>query len=246
MLKQDTELMTKYDSLFKEQKDLGIIEEVSESSALGETHYIPYHLVIREDHSTTKSRIVFDASSKTDGLSLNDCFYKGPQMTLLTSVTLLKLCTLCLRTDRRQKSFLAISIDKDNRNFLRFLWLDEVFSNEATIVRNQFARVVFGVTGLPFLLNGVIRKHLGRYQYDFDDEFVQRLIDSFYVDDFAGGANSLERLNELFKKLKLRFIDGPFDLRKCRINKQNLRKIIGNENPSSKIVGIIWNEKENL
>ena len=208
MLKQDTELMTKYDSLFKEQKDLGIIEEVSESSALGETHYIPYHLVIREDHSTTKSRIVFDASSKTDGLSLNDCFYKGPQMTLLTSVTLLKLCTLCLRTDRRQKSFLAISIDKDNRNFLRFLWLDEVFSNEATIVRNQFARVVFGVTGLPFLLNGVIRKHLGRYQYDFDDEFVQRLIDSFYVDDFAGGANSLERLNELFKKLKLRFIDG--------------------------------------
>ena len=246
MLKQDTELMKKYDSLFKEQKDLGIIEEVSESPALGETHYIPYHLVIREDHSTTKSRIVFDASSKTDGLSLNDCFYKGPQMTLLTSVTLLKLCTLCLRTDRRQKSFLAISIDKDNRNFLRFLWLDEVFSNEATIVRNQFARVVFGVTGLPFLLNGVMRKHLGRYQYDFDDEFVQRLIDSFYVDDFAGGANSLERLNELFKKLKLRFIDGPFDLRKCRINKQNLRKIIGNENPSSKIVGIIWNEKENL
>ena len=152
MLKQDTELMKKYDSLFKEQKDLGIIEEVSESPALGETHYIPYHLVIREDHSTTKSRIVFDASSKTDGLSLNDCFYKGPQMTLLTSVTLLKLCTLCLRTDRRQKSFLAISIDKDNRNFLRFLWLDEVFSNEATIVRNRFARVVFGVTGLPFLL----------------------------------------------------------------------------------------------
>ena len=208
MLKQDTELMTKYDSLFKEQKDLGIIEEVSESSALGETHYIPYHLVIREDHSTTKSRIAFNGSSKTDGLSLNDCFYKGAQMALLTFVILLKFRTLCLCTDGRQKSFLAISIDKNNRNFLRFLWLDEVFSNEATIVRNRFARVVFGVTSSPFLLNGVIRKHLGRYQYDFDDEFVQRLIDSFYVDDFAGGANSLERLNELFKKLKLRFIDG--------------------------------------
>lgn len=152
MLKQDTELMKKYDSLFKEQKDLGIIEEVSESPALGETHYIPYHLVIREDHSTTKSRIVFDASSKPYGLSLSDCFYKGPQMTLLTSVILLKLCTLCLLPDGRQKSSLAISIDKDNRNFLRFLWLDEVFSNEATIVRNRFARVVFGVTGLPFLL----------------------------------------------------------------------------------------------
>ena len=31
-LKQDPELMKKYDSVFKEQKDLGIIEEVSEVS----------------------------------------------------------------------------------------------------------------------------------------------------------------------------------------------------------------------
>ena len=48
-LKQDPELMKKYDSVFKEQKDLGIIEEVSESSAPGKTHYIPHHQVIRDD-----------------------------------------------------------------------------------------------------------------------------------------------------------------------------------------------------
>ena len=89
-LKQDSELMKKYDSVFKEQKDLGIIEEVSEPSALGETHYIPHHQVIRNDHSTTKLRIVSDASSKTAGPSLNDCLYKGPQMTPLIYDTLLR------------------------------------------------------------------------------------------------------------------------------------------------------------
>ena len=141
-----------------------------------------------------------------------------------------------------EKAFLQRNIDKDHRNFLRFLWFDDVFSNEPTLVRNRFARVVFGVTSSPFLLNGVIRKHVG--QYKFDNEFVQRVIDSFYVDNFSGGANSLEGVHELFKKPKLRFIYGAFNLRKCRTNEPNLQKIIGDENPSSKILGAIWNEKD--
>ena len=85
--------MEKYDTVFKEQKDLGIIEEVSESSALGEAHYIPHHLVIRDDHSTTKLRTGFDASCKTDGPSLNDCLYKGRQMTPLVYKMLLSFRT---------------------------------------------------------------------------------------------------------------------------------------------------------
>ena len=117
---------------------------------------------------------------------------------------------------------LRISIDKNHRNFLRFLWFDDVFSNEPTIVRNLFARVVFSVTSSPFLLNGVIRKHAG--QYEFDNEFVQRVIDLFYVDDFSGVANSVEGIHELFKKLKLRFIDGAFTLCTWRTNEPNLRK----------------------
>ena len=85
--------------------------------------------------------------------------------------------------------------------------MDDVFSNEPTIVRNRwFVRVVFGVTTSPFLLKAIIHKHVE--QYEFDDDFVQRVIDSFYVDDFSGGADSLKGLHELYKKLKLRFIDG--------------------------------------
>ena len=70
------------------------------------------------------------------------------------------------------------------------------------------------------------------------------MIDSIYVDDFSEGANSLVGVNELFKKLKLRFTGCAFNLRKWRTSKPNLRKIIGDENPSSKILGIIWNKKD--
>ena len=70
------------------------------------------------------------------------------------------------------------------------------------------------------------------------------MIDWIYVDDFSEGANSLVGVNELFKKLKLRFTGCAFNLRKWRTSKPNLRKIIGDENPSSKILGIIWNKKD--
>ena len=42
-------------------------------------HYLPHHGVVREDKDTTKLRVVYDASSKSSGPSLNECLYKGPK-----------------------------------------------------------------------------------------------------------------------------------------------------------------------
>ena len=41
--------------------------------------FLPHHVVIKQDRTTTKLRIVFDGSSKTNKpLSLNECLHKGP------------------------------------------------------------------------------------------------------------------------------------------------------------------------
>ena len=45
---------------------------------------------------------------------------------------------------------LEISIDKNDYNFLRFLWFENVFSDAPKIVSYQFKRVVFGVNSSPF------------------------------------------------------------------------------------------------
>ena len=42
------------------------------------------------------------------------------------------------------------------------------------IVRNRFAKVVFGVTSSPFCLNGTIGKHV--QNYDFDIEFIEKAL----------------------------------------------------------------------
>ena len=51
-----------------------------------------------------------------------------------------------------------------DRDFLRFLWSDNVFNN--VIVRNRFARVIFGVTSSPHMLNEIIHKHAHEYDSD--------------------------------------------------------------------------------
>ena len=66
-------------------------------------------------------------------------------------------------------------------------------------MRNCFARVVFGITILSFCLNGTIRKHV--QSYDFDKEFIDKVLSSFVVDDFIGGVETVTKEFEFFKKL---------------------------------------------
>ena len=43
-------------------------------------HYLPHHAVIRQDKSTTTLSIVYDASARSTGPSLNECLYTGPPL----------------------------------------------------------------------------------------------------------------------------------------------------------------------
>ena len=175
--------------------------------------------------SLFKIRIGFDAFTRIEGPSLNDCLYKGPQLTPLIFDILYRFQTYPVTlTSYIEKVFLKISTEPMERNYLRFLWYDDVFSDFPKLKGLRFARVIFGVTSSHFLLNGNIRKHIGNYKYD--KVFVEKIENSFYVDDFSGGGTSFETAIELYKELRVRFAEGYFKLRKCRTNDANLRKLL--------------------
>jgi hypothetical protein len=54
-------------------------------------YYIPHHCVLKPDSSTTKLRVVFNASARTSaGLSLNESLYTGPKLQPDIQVVLLR------------------------------------------------------------------------------------------------------------------------------------------------------------
>ena len=78
--------------------------------------------------STTKLRIVFDASSKLEGLpSLNDCLYAGPSLTssLFGVFLRFRVKNIAVVGDL-EKAFLQICLHPTDRDVVRFLWLKNV------------------------------------------------------------------------------------------------------------------------
>ena len=79
-LKQDPPILHEYDKIIQDQIKKGIVQIVEPTTnAEMKLHYLPHHAVVRRDKETTKVRIVYDASARWTGPSLNDCLYAGPK-----------------------------------------------------------------------------------------------------------------------------------------------------------------------
>ena len=75
-------MIEKYDEIIQEQLKEGIVERVVEEPN-ERVFYIPHKPVKRETSTTTKLRIVFDASANKpseESLSLNQCFETCPPL----------------------------------------------------------------------------------------------------------------------------------------------------------------------
>ena len=79
-LKRDPEILREYNAILQTQLERGIVEAVDlrdDSVSNLIIYYLHHHAVVRRDKSTTKVRIVYDASARLTGCSLNDCLHKG-------------------------------------------------------------------------------------------------------------------------------------------------------------------------
>ena len=124
-LTQTPQLLAEYDAIIQDQLDKGIVEVVAQLTLAvsDQVHYLPHHGVVRQDKATSKLRIVYDASARSTGPSLNDCLYTGPKFgqSILDILLRFRLQQVAFIEDI-EKAFLMVSVREGDRDSLRFLW----------------------------------------------------------------------------------------------------------------------------
>ncbi|KAK9731680.1 hypothetical protein QE152_g13489 [Popillia japonica] len=78
-----------YVNFMQEYQDLGHMTVVNESQEQGVSYYLPHHAVFKDTSITTKTRVVFDASSKPDSVSYylpHHAVFKDTSITTKTRV----------------------------------------------------------------------------------------------------------------------------------------------------------------
>lgn len=140
-LRQNPAIFQEYDATIQDQIKKGIVQIVEELG--GETdkklHYLPYHAVVRRDKETTNVRIVYDASARSNGPSLNDCLYTGPKFNQKILDILLRFRShrIAITADI-EKAFLMILMAEKDRDVLRFLWFKNVFHDQPEVMVLRF------------------------------------------------------------------------------------------------------------
>ena len=141
------------------------------------------------------------------------------------------------------------------------MWYSDL--SEEIISKYRFTRVIFGVTSLQFYLNGIVQAHGSKYE-KIDPEFARKVKNHFYIDDLNTGVYSTEEGFDFYKKMKVRFLEANFNVRKWRTkDEEDQCKLINlyekNEGVNSgvemnnvnsinndKVLGLYWNHKKDI
>ncbi|XP_050523790.1 uncharacterized protein LOC126895682 [Daktulosphaira vitifoliae] len=188
-LQANADIRAEYSKFMNEYKRLGHMELVTdEESKEKETrcYYLPHHAVINNNSTTTKLRVVFDASCKTDsGLSLNDVLLKGPviQDDLLYILARFRMCKYVL-TANIEKMYRHIIVGESHRDYQRIVWRDKP---NGPLKIYRLRTVTYGTISASYL-STVCLEELAEREFSRYPDAYQSLVNDFYVDDWLGGA----------------------------------------------------------
>ena len=197
---------------YMELKHAELVPKADLNKPMQETFYLPMHAVRKEESTTTKLRVVFDASAKSStGISLNDALLVGPTVHPPLIDVLLRFRThrIALTTDV-SKMYRAVELVPSDRDLHRFVWRNDP---KEPLQDYRMTRVTFGVSASSFAANMAVKQNAKDYamEYPLAAKSVQT---SFYVDDGLTGANTVQEAIKLQQQLQDLFSKGGFLLRK--------------------------------
>ncbi|XP_070068163.1 uncharacterized protein [Drosophila takahashii] len=157
--------------------------------------YIPHHCVLKPSSTSTKLRVVFDASCQTTSQkSLNDLLMVGPtiQPDLYTSLLRFRIYQYAITADV-VKMFRQMQVSAEDRRYQYIIWRNSQSKPLRTFELNT---VTYGTAAAPYLairsMAYLADQHIDNYKLG-----ARAIKSSFYVDDFLGGADTEMELHQI-------------------------------------------------
>lgn len=210
-LSKDAKLKQSYIDFMREYLYLGHMT-LSQSKAVTQRYYIPHHAVIKEKSSTTKVRVVFDASCKSSNdLSLNDLLLVGPKIqdNLASLLLRWRKYPFAMSADV-EKMYRQILVDERDQHLQHILWRE---SPNQPINEYELKTVTYGTACAPHL---AVRS-LQQLAIDNREEFpvaTNVVLNDFYVDDVMTGSYFIQEALSTRRELSQLLEVGGFKLRK--------------------------------
>ncbi|XP_055543082.1 uncharacterized protein LOC129728654 [Wyeomyia smithii] len=188
-LQRRPELKQQYEAFIDEYEALGHCCEVNEAADLADVkrYYLPHHAVFKLTSSSTKVRVLFDATARSFGLSLNDVLQVGPtiQNDLLTILLLFRWPQFAFTADIT-KMYRQVWVDDCDTSFQRIFWRK---TPTVPIRVLELKTVTYGTASAPFLAIRSLLQLAKDEQADFPEAAVV-VCDHFYIDNVLTGADT--------------------------------------------------------
>lgn len=219
-LERDPITKDSYHQFMDEYLQLGHMKKVRDPvNDIVQHCYIPHHVVFKESSTTTKVRVVFDASCKTSsGYSLNDTLLVGP-------VVQQDLYLIYLRFRTRKVAIVA-DVEKMYRQVLHhhldvaFLRIRYRRNSTDPISTYELQTVTYGTASAPYLATRTLLQIAKDHKHLYPAA-VESVVEDFYVDDLLSGASDVESAIVLRREITAMLNSAGFTLKKWASNAQD-------------------------
>ena len=239
-LDRDPSLRTEYRDIVAEQLEKKIIERVPEEPTGSRVFYMPHKPVVKSSATTTKVRMVFDASAKPNPLarSINECMYKGPPLQpLLWDILIRARMAPNLLIGDIQQAFLQVGLKPEDRDAFRFVFelIDE------TEEKFRFTRIPLARKRAHFFSGP--RSNIIITGEKYGDTLLT-LKENTYVDNLMKTRDDVDELSKFKHEATEIMEDGKFPVHKWESNVQSLQS--ENMPNPGKILGLTWHKQDDV
>ena len=238
------DLEREYSAVIEDYLDQGHMSRVERDAPGG--YFMPHHAVFKPTSSTTKIRVVFDASAKSNiGRSLNHALITGPtiQPKLFEHLLRFRVHKYVLTADIAQM-YRQVLIDPRDRQYQKILW-----QRNGEIETYQLNTVTFGVSAAPYLAIRTLLQLAKDEEHRYPRASVA-LTHDFYVDDWITGADSLDEILKTRDEMIDLLHSGGFKIHKWGSNHKHALDELEQKDfatadtadpcTTRKMLGVVW------